>query len=783
MRAFVEVLGAGTPDAGSSVLLFFDDARYMFECGDGTQRYCTERSVRLGRLRGLFLSSLEATSVGGLLGMVLTIADAGKEKVSIVGPTGVSKVFDFARTCGFCHRPAMDTTLIDVEAPKVMPGDSVDAVHATASKVATVLEDTNVTIRAIPIPASCPGAELKPCGATGTYSVLSYACVLRDIAGKFNAKRALELGVQKGPDFGRLTKGESVTTPDGRTVTPAEVICPAQPGPVVLMVSCPSVEHIHAVVSSPALCPKALGVVSDVESSREQATTGLRKCVVFHRAPPHVLSSAAYSAWTRGFGRDTQHIVLHRTMAPERIVFAAQAADLRLLGAYDGKRFSPPSTATSTDSPTKPNGEGDHEAPTIAQLNAEAHQRITEALSDRSSQSSSPSTSATAHAPSNTEGSWCAADCGLQYILAPSASAGLSTAEMTSRSPKPHTPFHNFGEDHWRKIAATDPLYANLQCSGNDSPRYSRTTAELCFLGTGGAIPGKHRNVSSTLVNMFSRGCMMFDCGEGTWGQLVRAYGKAEATRLLCSLRVLFISHMHADHHLGTLTLLQMRREALRGSEPDGGQPELVVIGPWQMRAWLFSFDEAVYGSARPRDYNFWDASALTEPQDLQTKFFSDSFGLDIGCVDVVHCPNSYGIVATDVINGWKVVYSGDTRPCQALAVAGKSATVAIHEATLDDSMRDEALAKNHSTTSEALEVCSTWMSAWRTVLTHFSQRYPRVPLLDNDVMTKLANAGAIVAFDLMRVNFADLDALPLVMPSICAAFPEECTARHVCTK
>ena len=35
----------------------------------------------------------------------------------------------------------------------------------------------------------------------------------------------------------------------------------------------------------------------------------------------------------------------------------------------------------------------------------------------------------------------------------------------------------------------------------------------------------------------------------------------------------------------------------------------------------------------------------------------------------------------------WKVVYSGDTRPCQELEAAGSGATLLIHEATFENSM------------------------------------------------------------------------------------------------
>jgi ribonuclease Z len=72
--------------------------------------------------------------------------------------------------------------------------------------------------------------------------------------------------------------------------------------------------------------------------------------------------------------------------------------------------------------------------------------------------------------------------------------------------------------------------------------------------------------------------------------------------------------------------------------------------------------------------------------------------------VDVIHCRWAYG-VALNHSSGWKLVYSGDTRPCQKLVDIGRDATVLLHEATLEDDMMEEALAKRHSTTAEAVEI------------------------------------------------------------------------------
>ncbi len=57
----------------------------------------------------------------------------------------------------------------------------------------------------------------------------------------------------------------------------------------------------------------------------------------------------------------------------------------------------------------------------------------------------------------------------------------------------------------------------------------------------------------------------------------------------------------------------------------------------------------------------------------------------------------------------------------------GKGSTVLLHEATFDDELQGDAMAKRHSTTSEALGVGKA-MGVKRVLLTHFSQRYQKIP-------------------------------------------------------
>lgn len=63
------------------------------------------------------------------------------------------------------------------------------------------------------------------------------------------------------------------------------------------------------------------------------------------------------------------------------------------------------------------------------------------------------------------------------------------------------------------------------------------------------------------------------------------------------------------------------------------------------------------------------------------------------------------GAVTMQATPFFKLVYSGDTRPCSRLVQLGQGSTVLIHEATFENSKQEEAVHKNHSTIDEALQV------------------------------------------------------------------------------
>eukprot|EP00884_Botryococcus_braunii_P016939 jgi/Botrbrau1/3929/Bobra.0365s0005.1 len=139
-------------------------------------------------------------------------------------------------------------------------------------------------------------------------------------------------------------------------------------------------------------------------------------------------------------------------------------------------------------------------------------------------------------------------------------------------------------------------------------------------------------------------------------------------------------------------------------------------------------------------------------------------------CVPVIHCRDAWGLVLR-LASGFKLVVSGDTRPCRRLAQAGRAATLLIHEATFDDALLSQATEKRHSTMGEAHRAARE-MGAYRTVLTHFSQRYgkwlPQVQEEDAFVKERCATA-----FDGMHVPLILIPWLPSLMPAVVTALSE----------
>jgi ribonuclease Z len=216
-------------------------------------------------------------------------------------------------------------------------------------------------------------------------------------------------------------------------------------------------------------------------------------------------------------------------------------------------------------------------------------------------------------------------------------------------------------------------------------------------LGTGSSAPGKYRNVSSTLIHV-SLGNILLDCGEGTLGQLFRVFGPL-LTEELRKIKVIFISHLHADHHLGTIGVLKR----IYDLDPPV-QSRIIIIAPSTFLVFLEEYSKI-------EDFGFEQLiccdSANLKSSPTKINDDVESILETVQTIRVTHCPNAYAVVLNlrDERQVYKISYSGDCRPSPNFAEIGTDSDLLIHEATFDDDMKDEAIAKRHSTIGEALEI------------------------------------------------------------------------------
>jgi len=248
----------------------------------------------------------------------------------------------------------------------------------------------------------------------------------------------------------------------------------------------------------------------------------------------------------------------------------------------------------------------------------------------------------------------------------------------------------------------------------------------------------------------------MLDCGEGSLGAMVRRFGDGVAGRLL-GLRVLWLSHVHADHHGGACSLLRARAEAIRAGGEAG---ELTIVGGGPVIDILSRLVRSLRESGH-------DCRARCDASPAPTVLGS----LSLTSFAVRHCFRAIGVhVALGGTSS--VVFSGDTVPCDAVARAAAGCTVLIHEATFSDDMAGDAERKRHSTVGGALRVAAKARPGV-TVLTHFSQRYSHTASaakLVDGTTGSCATGTVLMALDGMQLP-VDSEACAALAPAVAGVY------------
>ena len=707
--------------------------------------------------------------------------------------------------------------------------------------------------------------------------VLSYILTLASTPGKFDPLRARALGLQPGPLYSRLKAGQAVEVEeereeqtiqddeDGqaaelkgepgaaerrrrrtRTVQPHECVGPVRPGPVVAVIDLPwrrDGRRLHRWISRLS-SNAAFAPYQQQSCVAPQQQMG----VVVHLACLRALTHPLYLQWMRSFGSRTQHVFVNAELAVSSSAFVSSALLHRRLEAVSSSLFACDAAANEAD----PAAAAAASSLRLQQLGNHAAVKLPAVCMVGVSSLRFPLLPASSD---------CTPHSGLTVPLPPIDAAEQRDwesrvsrwqAERRSASPTPLPQHLSTSASSTSSLAdQLQPARTALGFAPNSRVLHALSllpsclSPQLTFLGTGAAIPSKYRNVSGTFFHpghplplsppsatsaASLSGGLLLDCGEGSLGQCLRKWGGERTREALAGLRCVFISHMHADHHLGLPAIIAIhaegerrrrRRQQLHGASSDAAEQKaqrLQVIGPRRLIAWLSLHWQSCY----EENAGDWPEEAEEETADGQQhqqaggateeegviddelldfidfhpshllcssplSLLAPPLSLSLSTFPVRHCPDAYGLsvqTATSAAPPLKLVYSGDTMPCQTLVDAAADCTVLLHEATFESGMEEEAKEKRHSTIAQAADAAIK-ARAQRLILTHFSQRYPKVAAVGGgggadgeDAATAAVSHwmrdSCVLAYDLMTVEWSELYWLPALTPAIIALLAEE---------
>ncbi|HEY4094920.1 MAG TPA: ribonuclease Z [Baekduia sp.] len=294
----------------------------------------------------------------------------------------------------------------------------------------------------------------------------------------------------------------------------------------------------------------------------------------------------------------------------------------------------------------------------------------------------------------------------------------------------------------------------------------------IFFAGTAGSVPTARRGLPATLLRRGSDK-LLIDCGEGTQRQLVRTVGLPEITEV-------FLTHLHVDHWLGLPGMV-------KSFELRDRTAPMTVFGPPGTKALMAIMSKTILGRLSFR-FNVVDLEpdAIVEfdgyeVQALRVRHRGEAYGYALieddrpgrfdaelaASLGVTPGPDfgrlqrgeAVGDVRPEQVvgttrRGRRLVFSGDTAPCDMVRVAADGADVLVHEATFISEERQRAMETGHSTAAQAAELARE-AGVELLALTHVSTRYMGHEIRD-EARAIFRNTEVPRDFDLIDVPFPE---------------------------
>ena len=296
---------------------------------------------------------------------------------------------------------------------------------------------------------------------------------------------------------------------------------------------------------------------------------------------------------------------------------------------------------------------------------------------------------------------------------------------------------------------------------------------KLIFLGTSPAQPTPERALTCICLEKDGE-ILMFDAGEGAQiSYLKSGLGWNKKMKIM-------VTHLHGDHCIGILGLLQTmtlqkRTEPIEIYGPDG--IEEFIAANIKVLNFGLSFpviitavkegeiiNEKTYSvKACEANHSVMSYSYLFEEKDKPGRFFPNKakeFGVPEGELwhklqtgQDIQIGNKT-VRSSDVLGekrpGKKIGISGDTRPTKKLEVFFKNCDYLSFDSTFSHELQEKALETHHSTAKEAAELAKN-ANVSNLILTHFSARYNDESVLLEEA--KIIHNNVTAAKDLLEIE------------------------------
>ncbi|MDX1373427.1 MAG: ribonuclease Z [Nitrososphaeraceae archaeon] len=302
---------------------------------------------------------------------------------------------------------------------------------------------------------------------------------------------------------------------------------------------------------------------------------------------------------------------------------------------------------------------------------------------------------------------------------------------------------------------------------------------KLIFLGTAGAVPTENRGLSSVAVVRGSE-ILIFDTGEGMQMRFIKSnLGMNKKMKI-------FITHMHGDHCIGLLGLLQTLSIMGRQKDIDiYGEPNLrkFIIQNIKIINFKLNYRIIIHSVTKEgiivKEKEYKIACCLAEHSKLNYSFCLEEFNRPgifyVEKVKSLGVPEgkkySYLQHGRDIIfkgkklisreftglprPGRKIGISGDTRPTSKLEKFFNNCDILVFEATFSHKQMEKAKKSYHSTATEAA-ILAKRSNSKKLILTHFSARYKKTEDMELEAKEFFENVFIANDLDMIAVPYSN---------------------------